>query len=82
MIPGKLYCFPFYNVGVWGSIKYFEGRRYPSDFLMFISPSIVFMVIENNKDNFYSFSKVLDENGNIGYIRYSDFGNIFIEVKE
>ena len=82
MIPGKLYCSPVYNTEIWGSIENYEGKHYVLDFLMYMPPETVFMVIENNKDNFYSFSKVLDENGNIGYIRCSDFGNISIEVKE
>ena len=28
------------------------------------------------------FCKILDANGNIGYIRYKDNGNVFIEVNE
>ena len=28
------------------------------------------------------FCKILDANGNIGYIRYNNNGNVFIEVNE
>jgi hypothetical protein len=42
------------------------------------------MVIENMKDNynFYGFSKILDTDGNIGYIHNNHFSAIFKEAKE
>lgn len=86
MIPGKLYCSTHYSTEVWGSIefKYDQGRHYLSDFLMYMPPETVFMVIENMKDNdgFYGFSKILDTDGNIGYIYNNHFSALFIEVKE
>jgi hypothetical protein len=86
MIPGKLYCSPVYNTEVWGSVKfeYDEGKHYLSCFLIYMQPETVFMVIENMKDNdnFYGFSKILDTDGNIGYIHNNHFSAIFKEVKE
>lgn len=87
MIPGKLYCSSAYSTEVWGSIefKYDEGRHYLSDFLFYMRSETVFMVIENMKDNdnFYNISKILDTDGNIGYIRYNDgFSALFIEARE
>jgi hypothetical protein len=84
MIPGKLYCSPVYNIEVWGRIENYEGKHYLLDFLMYMPPETVFMVIENMKDNynFYSFSKILDTDGNIGYIHNNHFSAIFKEAKE
>jgi len=84
MIPGKLYCSPVYNTEVWGRIENYEGKHYLLDFLMYMPPETVFMVIENMKDNynFYGFSKILDTDGNIGYIHNNHFSAIFKEVKE
>jgi len=86
MIPGKLYCSLYYSTEVWGSIefKYDQGRHYLSDFLMYMPPETVFMVIENMKDNdnFYDFSKILDTDGNIGYIYNNHFSSLFKEVRE
>lgn len=85
MIPGKLYHSVTYSTKVWGSIEYDEGKHYLSDFLINMRSETVFMVIESMKDNdnFYSFSKILDANGNIGYIRYNDgFSARFKEVRE
>lgn len=84
MIPGKLYCSPVYNTEVWGRIENYEGKHYLLDFLMYMPPETVFMVIENMKDNynFYGFSKILDTDGNIGYIHNNHFSAIFKEAKE
>lgn len=86
MIPGKLYRSTDYSTEVWGSIKfsYYEGRHYLSDFLFYMRSETVFMVIENMKDNddFYGFSKILDTDGNIGYIYNNHFSALFIEVNE
>jgi len=84
MIPGKLYCSPVYNTEIWGRIENYEGKHYLLDFLMYMPPETVFMVIENMKDNynFYGFSKILDTDGNIGYIHNNHFSAIFKEVRE
>ncbi len=84
MIPGKLYCSPVYNTEVWGRIENYEGKHYLLDFLMYMPPETVFMVIENMKDNnnFYGLSKILDTDGNIGYIHNNHFSAIFKEAKE
>ena len=86
MIPGKLYCSTHYSTEVWGSIefKYDQGRHYLSDFLMYMPPETVFMVIENMKDNYnvYGFSKILLPDGNIGCIYNFHFSALFIEVRE
>jgi hypothetical protein len=86
MITGKLYRSSAYSTEVWGSIElYDEGQHYLSDFLSYMRSETVFMVIENMKDNdnFYGFSKILDTDGNIGYIRYTDgFSARFKEARE
>ena len=90
MIPGKLYRSKVYQPQVWQDIDFdiIKGQYYVSNFLMLLSRSTVFMVIEIMKTERIpypvsnDFCKILDANGNIGYIRYNDFGNIFIEVKE
>ena len=77
MIPGKLYYSPVYNTEIWGRIENYEGKHYLSDFISYVRSETVFMVIENID----CFCKVLDANGNIGYIRYNK-GDSFKEVKE
>ena len=90
MIPGKLYRSKFYNTKIWQDIDFdiIKGQYYVSNFLMFLSPSTIFMVVEIMKTERIpypvsnDFCKILDANGNIGYIRYNNNGNVFIEVNE
>jgi hypothetical protein len=83
MIPGKLYCSVTYNTPLFENIRFSNlpfgdgSPYYLSNLLMYIDFTTVFMVIENID----CFCKVLDANGNIGYIR-SNKGDLFKEVKE
>ena len=89
MIPGKLYRPVTYGTVTYGT-PLFENIKFsittsPSDgtqyylfnYLKYIDNDTIFMVIENID----CFCKVLDANGNIGYICYNK-GDLFKEVKE
>lgn len=82
MIPGKLYRSVTYGTSLFENIK-FSITTSPSDgsqyylfnYLKYIDTDVVFMVIENID----CFCKVLDANGNIGYIR-SKRGGLYKKV--
>jgi len=90
MTPGKLYRSVSYNTQVWEDIDFEinEGQYYVSNLLMYMDSATVFMVIENMKDDpnprlgSNKFSKILDANGNVGYICSNDFNLLFKEVME
>jgi hypothetical protein len=83
MIPGKLYRSVTYSTPLFENIKFSnrpfgDGSPYfISNYINSIDCDVFFMVIENID----CFCKVLDANGNIGYIR-SNKGDLFKEVKE
>jgi hypothetical protein len=84
MIPGKLYRSVTYSTPLFENIKFSKttsasdgSQYYLFNFINLIDCDVFFMVIENID----CFSKVLDANGNIGYIR-SNKGDLFKEVKE
>lgn len=87
MIPGKLYRSKVYQPKVWQDIDFdiIKGQYYVSNFLMLLSPSTVFMVVEIMKTERIPYSasndfcKILDANGNIGYNHYNK-GDLFKEV--
>lgn len=84
MIPGKLYRSVTYGTSLFENIKFSKttsasdgSHYYLFNFLKSIDSDTIFMVIENID----CFCKILDANGNIGYIR-SNKGDLFKEVNE
>lgn len=83
MIPGKLYRSVTYSTPLFENIifsnrPFSDGSPYfVSNYINVIDCDVFFMVIEKID----CFCKVLDANGNIGYIR-SNKGDLFKEVKE
>ena len=89
MIPGKLYRSVTHGTSLFENIKFSittspfsittspsEGTQYYLfNYLKYIDTDTIFMVIENID----CFCKVLDANGNIGYIHYNK-GDLFKEV--
>ena len=82
MIPGKLYRPVTYGTPLFENIKFSittsprDGSQYYLfNYLKYIDTDVVFMVIENID----CFCKVLDANGNIGYIR-SNRGGLYKKV--
>lgn len=81
MIPGKLYRSVTYGTPLFENIKFSNrplsdgSQYYLFNFINVIDSDVFFMVIENID----CFCKVLDANGNIGYIR-SNKGDLFKEV--
>lgn len=82
MIPGKLYC-AIVSIPIFGNIRFTKvpfndgTHYYLFNYLKSIDSDTIFMVIENIE----YFSKILDTDGNIRYIRSND-DNLFDKVTE
>lgn len=83
MIPGKLYRSVTYGTPLFEKLKFSKvpfsdgSQYYLLNYFKSIDFETVFMVIEKID----CFCKILDENGNIGYIR-SNKGDLFAEAIE